>query len=98
MSNHNKQQQPSDEQQEEWLHPGTAAHLEERHHLCLAQNIFSDTVIAACVFSPYRTDLMNMWVPWIFGCLYEGECAVFLAGVEPLDGGNHAAVVNLAME
>ena len=30
--------------------------------------------------------------------LYEGECAVFLAGVEPLDGGNHAAVVNLAME
>ena len=33
MSNHNKQQQSSDEQQEEWLHPGTAAHLEERHHL-----------------------------------------------------------------
>ena len=78
----------------------------------MAQDIFSDTVIAACVFSPYlrrkwnqcwliipyiilyksyvncrviclsysikrnrhyRTDLMNMWVPWIFGCLKIGR-------------------------
>ena len=78
----------------------------------LSEYILSDTGVGAGVGGEHRGDQVHVGVPWRGCCLGvkvimvlivmsvvnldEGDGEVVRGGVEPLDGGDHAAVVHCA--